>query len=489
MGAYENPAEIEGQYDLTQRSRALQGMLDKVTKSTITTINKIDEEHKLTAERNKKIIEGAEEKAGQLQVILEKGKGKAKTGLNYDCYEEAIKEYKDIQKRIGFGAATPEDRRRSAQIIASVDGFANGAGDLNGQIGTYEKAKKIVPGSEGSINMEASSPVYIEALEAIMNNNGEKLQPSFNKVGGRYDYTQTGYTLKVQEGDKIEEKFISATELAKALDGNMPNGIVYNKTYVGKVDKIKTIAPYIFEQKDGVPTANIAPEYLESGMGEAEQVGAGNQSGIYRQLFKAPNIKLIGDDETLKINVKTLNRSSAATENEAASLYYNQVKPTIARTAGNKEYEGQNPYLKYENIKEMDDKDYYNQTIPLNNTKLMEGLEHNMRAAILQSIPKKQAIGEKYFVSNEEIEVEKKLNTLINDEKLSKAHAAAKKGGKDYYFEINKKFEEAKKLNKNENVKEILYELPMPVGDKVITKTFLVKKGTDGKYNMQIIPQ
>jgi hypothetical protein len=488
MGAYENPAEIEGQFDLTQQSKALQGMLDKVTKSTITTINKIDEEHKLTAEKNKKIIEGAEEKAGQLQVILEKGKGKAKTGLNYDCYEEAIKEYKDIQKRIGFGAATPEDRRRSAQIIASVDGFATGAGDLNEQIGTYEKAKKFVPGSEGSINIQASSPIYIAALEAVMNNDGEKLQPSFDKdSNGRYDYTQRGYTLKVQEGDKIEEKFISATNLTKALDGNMPNGIVYNKTYVGKVDKIKTIAPYIFEQKDGVPTANIAPEYLESGIGETEQVGAGNQSGIYRQLFKTPDIKKIGDDETLKTNVKSLNGSSAATQNEAASLYYNQVKPTIARTAGNKEYEGQNPYLKYVNIKEMDNKNYYNETIPLDNTDLMTGLEHNMRAAILQSIPKKQAIGEKYFVSNEEIEVEKKLNTLINDEKLSKAHAAAKKGGKDYYFEINKKFEEAKKLN--ENTKEILYELPMPVGDKVITKTFLVKKGTDGKYNMQIIPQ
>lgn len=487
MGAYENPAEIEGQYDLTQRSKAVQDMLDKVTKSTITTINKIDEEHKLTAERNKKIIEAAEEKAGQLQVILAKGKGKATTGLNYDCYEDAIKEYREIQKKIGFGAATPEDRRRSSEIIASVDGFANAAGDLNGQIGTYEKAKKFVPGSEGSINIQASNPVYIEALEAIMNNDGEKLQPSFYKDSdGRYDYTQRGYMLKTKEDDKIEEKFISATNLAKALDGNMPNGIVYNKTYAGKVDKIKTIAPYIFEQKDGVPTSNIAPEYLEAGIGETEQVGAGNQSGIYRQLFKAPNIKLIGDDPTLNNNVKSLNGSSAATQNEAASLYYNQVKPTISRTANNKEYQEQHEYLKYVNIKDMDDKNYYNQTIPLDNANLMSGLEHNMRAAILQSIPKKQAVGEKYFVSNEELEVEKRLNALVSDEKLSKAHAA-KKGGKNYYFEINKKFEEAKKLN--ENTKEILYELPMPVGDKVITKTFLVKKGADGKYNMQIIPQ
>jgi len=49
MGAYENPAEIEGQFDLTQESRAYQNMFNTVTKATIATINKVDEEHKLNA--------------------------------------------------------------------------------------------------------------------------------------------------------------------------------------------------------------------------------------------------------------------------------------------------------------------------------------------------------------------------------------------------------------------------------------------------------
>lgn len=483
MGAYENPAEIEGQFDLTQQSRAYQNMLNTVTKATIATINKVDEEHKLNAEKNKKIITEAEEKGGQLQVILDKGRSKARPGMNYDCYQPAVKEYIDIQKKVGLGTATPEDKRRSAQIIGSISNFSDAAGDLNEQITTYSKALKYVPMSEGSINIQASNPTYIAALNAVMNNDGETLQPSFAKDSeGRYDYTQNGYNVKIKEGDKYKEEFVSAANLSKALDGNMPNGIVYNKTYTSKIDKVKTLAPYIFEQKDGVPTSNILPDYLDGNSRIVEQVGSGTQGGIYRQVFNPVDLKKINVDRTLNTNIATLNASSYQTQNEAASLYYNQVLPTIDRNINNKEYNEQEPYLKYQRIPAMSEKNYYNQAILSDDTQVIDGLQHNMKAAVLNSFPKKQAVGEKYFVSKEEIELERRLNEIVNGGKPSK------KGTKDYRAIIENEFAKAQKISGDTPVNEVNWSMMVPEGDQTINKNFVVKKDKEGKYTLQIIP-
>ena len=484
MGAYENPAEIEGQFDLTQQSRAYQNMLNTVTKATIATINKVDEEHKLNAEKNKKIITEAEEKGGQLQVILEKGRSKARPGMNYDCYQPAVKEYIDIQKKVGLGTATPEDKRRSAQIIGSISNFSDAAGDLNDQITTYSKALKYVPMSEGSINIEASNPTYIAALNAVMNNDGETLQPGFAKDSeGRYDYTQNGYNVRIKDGDKYREEFVSAANLSKALDGNMPNGLVYNKTYASKIDKVKTLAPYIFEQKDGVPTANVLPNYLDSSSRIVEVASARNQSGEYRQIFNPVDLKKINEDQTLNTNIATLNASSYQTQNEGASLYYNQVKPIIERNKNNKEYNDQPGYLKYTTIDDMEKNNYYNQAILSDDTKVIKGLQDNMKAAVLNSFPKKQAIGEKYFVSNEEIRLEENLNKLANGGTIP-----GKKSSKNYKAIIDGEFKKAQALNKNTPVNEIDWSIPVPQGDQIINKNFVVKKDTEGKYTLQIIP-
>jgi hypothetical protein len=106
-----------------------------------------------------------------------------------------------------------------------------------------------------------------------------------------------------------------------------------------------------------------------------------------------------------------------------------------------------------------------------------------MKAAVLNSFPKKQAIGEKYFVSNEEIRLEENLNKLANGGTIP-----GKKSSKNYKAIIDGEFKKAQALNKNTPVNEISWSIPVPQGDQIINKNFVVKKDTEGKYTLQIIP-
>jgi hypothetical protein len=131
----------------------------------------------------------------------------------------------------------------------------------------------------------------------------------------------------------------------------------------------------------------------------------------------------------------------------------------------------------------MEKNNYYNQAILSDDIKVIKGLQDNMKAAVLNSFPKKQAIGEKYFVSNEEIRLEENLNKLANGGTIP-----GKKSSKNYKAIIDGEFKKAQALNKNTPVNEISWSITVPQGDQIINKNFVVKKDTEGKYTLQIIP-
>ena len=494
MGAYANPQEVEGQFDLGQEGRAYQNMFQSITKSFMNASEKIAERHKENEKRNKAIIDSSQEGGAKLQVLIQKGIAKAKTGMNYDCYQEGVKEWIEINNKVGFGTASPAEKRRAAEIVASIENFSNTASDAYGLIEKYNKSEKLV--GEGAPDLAGCNPDILRTIMGLKNTDGDVIQPSLYKdKDGKIDYTNQGYTLfayKDKDGTEHPEVFISGQQLKKALDSGGASGMVYKKSYAGDNKKIKDAFKIgdngngIFEYDKDEPTGKVSADYLTGEHGTIIP-GKSTQGGRwYQKTMKVDMPKILNAVGT---QLDAVADASATVTNEIATKYNNYVLPILDKNKNPnfESYKALDDYAKFVPIPGYDNAFPYNEAILTSDEEKLKAIRHNNKAAFAQTLRKEQPVGEPYFVSNEEIEVEKKLNTLVSDEKLSKAHAAAKKGGKDYYFEINKKFEEAKKLN--ENVKEILYELPMPVGDKVITKTFLVKKGTDGKYNMQIIPQ
>ena len=131
MGAYSNPDQYAGVDALKQEGQAYQNMFETITRTVSSVSEKIAERHRLNEKKNKAILDKTEEDGSKLQILLEKGIGKEKVGLNYDCYQDAIKEWKTINNKVAAGLATPEEKRKSAQIIASVDNFSSSAADTS----------------------------------------------------------------------------------------------------------------------------------------------------------------------------------------------------------------------------------------------------------------------------------------------------------------------------------------------------------------------
>jgi hypothetical protein len=405
MGAYSNPDQNAGVDALRQEGQAYQNMFDTITKTVTSVSEKIAERHRTNEKKNKAILDQTEEDGSKLQVLLEKGIGKEKTGLNYDCYQEAIGEYKTINNKIGAGIATPDEKRRAAQIVASIDNFSGTAADTHGLIENWDKSMKMI--GEGSPDLAGCDHDMVRALNALKNRDGNQIQPGFYKdENGTYDYTNHGYILsgyKDADGVEYPEKFISGKELKSALDTGGASGMVYKKSYSGDNKKISDAFKIgddgmgIFEYNKNEPTGKVAEDYLTDEPGQEITVKK-VQGGVWKQkTLKIDKNKILNSVGT---QLDAVADASATVTNEVATKYNNYVLPIVDkdRNPNFDKYNQLEEFAKFVPIPGYDKAFPYNKAILTSDEETLNAIRHNNRAAFAQTLKNEQPVGEMYFV-------------------------------------------------------------------------------------------
>jgi hypothetical protein len=407
MGAYANPDQNAGVEALRQEGQAYQSMFASLTKSFGEASEKIAERQRANEKRNKAILAQTEEDSAKLQVLLEKGIGKEKTGMNYDCYQEAIKEWKGINNKIMGGMATSSEKRRAAQIMASVDNFSSTASDAYGLIENWKKSLKLV--GEGAPDLAGSDPDMVRTLNALSKQDGEQIQPGFYKdKDGNYDYTNHGYILKAYkdpDGTEHPEKFISGKELKNALDNGGSSGLVYKKGYssdnkrISNAFKIGEDGTGIFEYKKDEPTGKVSEDYLTDEPGQEITVRK-TQTGVWKQkTLKIDKNKIL---MAVGTQLDAVADASATMTNEVATKYNNYVLPIIDKNK-NPNFESYNQledFAKFVPIPGYDKAFPYDKAILTSDAETLNAIRHNNRAAFAQTLRSEQPVGEMYFVPN-----------------------------------------------------------------------------------------
>jgi len=407
MGAYSNPDQSGVVDALKQEGQAYQNLFSTISKTVSDVSEKIAERHKLNEKKNKAILDQTEEDSSKLQVLLEKGIGKEKTGMNYDCYQEAIGEYKIIKNKIGGGIATPAEKRRSAQIEASIDNFSSTAADTVGLIQNWDKSMKLV--GEGSPDLAGCDPDMVRALNALKNRDGGQIQPGFYKdENGTYDYTNHGYILagyKDSDGNEVPEKFISGKELKNALDTGGASCMVYKKGYssdnkkVSDAFKIGDDGMGIFEYNKNEPTGKVSLDYLTDEPGQEITVRK-TQDGVWKQkTVKVDRNKILNAVGT---QLDAIADASATVTNEIATKYNNYVLPVVdkEKNPNFESYDKLEDFAKFVPIPGYDKAFPYNKAILTSDEETLNAIRHNNRAAFAQTLRSEQPVGEMYFVPN-----------------------------------------------------------------------------------------
>jgi len=407
MGAYSNPDQYAGVDALKQEGQAYQNMFESITKTVTSVSEKIAKRHAANAKKNKAILNQTEEEGAKLQVLLEKGIGKEKTGMNYDCYQEAIKEYKELNNKIGAGIATPAEKRRSAQIVASIDNFSSTASDTAGLIQAWDKSMKMV--GEGAPDLAGCDHDMVRTLNALKSRDGDKIQPGFYKdENGVYDYTNHGYILagyKDADGVEYPEKFISGKELKNALDTGGSSGMVYKKSYssdnkkVSDAFKIGDDGIGIFEYNKDQPTGKVSADYLTDEPGQEITVRK-TQEGVWKQkTVKIDRNKILNAVGT---QLDAIADASATVTNEIATKYNNYVLPVVDKDKNPNfdKYNQLEDFAKFVPIPGYDKAFPYNKAILTSDEETLKAIRHNNRAAFAQTLKQEQPVGEMYFVPN-----------------------------------------------------------------------------------------
>lgn len=407
MGAYTNPQEIEGQFDLTQNQRSLQGLFNTVTAAAANASERIAREQQINAERVQSILNETQEKKAKLQVLVESAASKAKTGLNYDCYKEGIEEWNKLGNKSAFGAASPEDKRRRAQILASVDNFSGMAANTNDMVEQYDKASALI--GEGGYDVKGSNPTMIRLLEGLKAKDGDVAQFSFRKdENGNNDYANEGFKVfayKDKNGVEYPETFVSGQELERALNGNTPNGMVYKKSYAGDNKKIYDTFKIgengmgIFEYDKNEPTGKVADNYLTDQPG-APIIVRKVQGGRWEQkTVKIDRAKIAAMIEEQAVAIAD---GSATVSNEVATKYNNYVAPFMNETTNpnfNK-YKELEDFAKFVPIPGYDKAFPYNEGILTSDEEKLKAIRHNNKAAFMQTVKTEQVVGEPYFIAD-----------------------------------------------------------------------------------------
>ena len=454
MGAYSNPQEIEGQQDLAGHARALQGMFntivgsaqnasDNITKIRLSEAERIMQENKQRAAKNDALLKELNEGEQNINVLVEKGKGLSKDGLNYDCYNGAADRWRALQLKIDRGEGSPKDKREVAQILASVQRFAGGAANTSGIIESVKVAKDKI--GDGSYDEKGSDPKMLRIYMALNDRNGKVLQPGFQKVddgNGNLidDYSQPGYTIfkwdeKNENGDVIshEEEFMDAEKLEKSLNGGAQGGLVFKTTYekdnnqIREANKAIEGGGGIFKTNKGIFTGEVTDAFLTGVYTRSKQVGGQGTGGIVRQ-----PMMLVDQPKVLSASLATINSvssASAANPNEVASKYFNYVAPVMdEKNPNNAAYKKLKDYQQFQSMPT----DFnYKSTIDIQDPKIMAIINKNNQAAFMQTVPESQAVGGTITLSDKDFAWEKEANKKIPKNLLA-AYDEAKAAGKNY---------------------------------------------------------
>ena len=407
MGAYSNPDQNAGVDALKQEGQAYQSMFESLSKSFGSASEKIAERQRANEKRNQTIIDGSQEGGAKLQLLIQKGIAKAKTGMNYDCYQDGVKEWIEINNKVGFGTASPAEKRRAAEIVASIENFSNTASDAYGLIEKYDKSEKLV--GEGAPDLAGCDPDILRAIIGLKNTDGDVIQPSLYKdKDGMIDYTNQGYTLfayKDKDGTEHPEVFISGQQLKKALDSGGASGMVYKKSYAGDNKKIKDAFKIgdngigIFEYDKNEPTGKVSTEYLTDEPGKEIPIRS-VQGGTWYQ--KTMKVDMPGILKAVGTQLDAVADASATVTNEIATKYNNYVLPILDknRNPNFESYNALDDYAKFVPIPGYDNAFPYNEAILTSDEEKLNAIRHNNRAAFAQTLKDEQLVGEPYFVPN-----------------------------------------------------------------------------------------
>lgn len=447
MGAYSNPQEVEGQQDPGAYSRPLQNMFDKIAagvenasqgiiKRRLAENERILQENKQKAAKNDALLKELDEKQQGMQVLVEKGKMTAPKGMNYDCYNTALDDWRVLQTKIDKGEGTAADKRTAAQILASVDGFVKGAADTSGIIEKIKVARNNI--GDGQIDKKGTDPDMLRAYIALENKDGETIMPAFNiNEDGTTNYSEPGYNLfppAGTDGSKGSPKFISATKLNESLNGGANGGVIFQKSFESDNEKVRSAYKAsedgggIFEYKGAAFTNKVTPAYLSDSYTRSTQLGTQGTGGITRQPMRLVNKEKIL--ENVGTTIDGISVGAASNPKEVASRYFNYVLPAMDDKNPNKDQYAKLPnFAKFE---KMSDEFSYESVINIDDKEgLIKTINKNSRAAFAQSIPNSQAYGNPITISDKEFLWEKDANKEIPAD-LLKMFKDAESKGKDH---------------------------------------------------------
>lgn len=479
MGAYANPQEIEGQQDPGAYSKPLQKMFDtitagamnasdNITKIKLAQSERILQENKIRATKNDTLLKELDQKQQGLQVLLAKGQMNAPKGLNYDCYNIALKDWEVLQTKIDKGEGTAADKRTVAQILASVDGFVKGAADTSGIIEKIKVARNNI--GDGQIDKKGTDPDMLRAYIALENKDGETIMPAFNiNEDGTTNYLEPGYNLfppAGTDGSKGSPKFISATKLNESLNGGANGGVIFQKSFESDNKKVRDAYKAsedgggIFEYKGAAFTNKVTPAYLSNSYTRSTQLGTQGTGGITRQPMRLVNKEKIL--ENVGTTIDGISAGAASNPNEVASRYFNYVLPAINDKNPNKEaYKSLPDFAKFAEMPKGFD---YGSVINIDDKEgQMKIINKNSRAAFAQSIPNSQAYGNPITISDKDLLWEKDANSGKVPKEL------------------------LKDWNKVKEAKGDAYEIKtIKLGDGKI-RNVLISKDQDGKVFLEIV--
>ena len=227
MGAYENPQP----YIDTQTGQYYQRLQETISG----TVSKVAESYKTQQEELKK---QAEKKAEQQKKIMAEGDilaskeyaGMAVATIGSDVnwremYDPLIKQdYLPAQtKRLGQSYANEEDRAKSLQTIATINGLPDrtqkviaNLGSLGTEVGSVQNK---MPGTDGALSVETDNDVLI-AGQALKGSYGPNVKKNFI-----YDKETTNIKVKITLPESSSLNFANGTKETELPESFLSQGL------------------------------------------------------------------------------------------------------------------------------------------------------------------------------------------------------------------------------------------------------------------------
>ena len=432
MGAYSNPQEVEGNFDLTQSSRNLQSMFNTIASSAATAstninkikldrmaqINKTNEERKL---KNDKIDQNVAETESKLNQSVFAASNPSSAGFDSSMdykgmYMPLIAENSELNRTLAKGTSKDPvaDRQRADLIFSTISTLENGAADTKSLIDKLNDAKG--KSGAGGIDKYGTVPAA-NAMLNVLNNSlpGTKKGILIPGADGKPDINNPGYEITwTKDGEPMKDS-ISVKNLRKALDLGSDGGIVIRPDVAPSFLELKNALPTIFPKDDKGNLLNVvSPEFLDRKNVEKKTTKE-IVSGKYEEnLAKVNKVDLFNNPLIKQYTDAKAKALWLASDNSAQSIYFNDInneaKPAQTLIDGKKnpkyaEYEAMDNNLKYEDVSfGLDPKekmqDAYNRTLTTATPGYEEFLRNYRRLFINTQILNRQTYGAEDFTAN-----------------------------------------------------------------------------------------